>query len=146
MLPAARDAFRLSDPFFVRYVRWFGGGLTGNFGYGIASGVSIAHILGRRLRASPKLSVSALLNSKILGTLLGLASELREGWATDNLLTVVGMPVGFRLPMLVGGTVVIEHYSNGLVWEARSSQPWKARVTRWFGLTIDTDADGGGND
>ena len=38
-LEALRESYGLNDPFLLRYVRWLGELLHGNFGYSITSGV-----------------------------------------------------------------------------------------------------------
>ena len=40
-LEALRESYGLNDPFLLRYVRWLGELLHGNFGYSITSGVPI---------------------------------------------------------------------------------------------------------
>ena len=44
-LEALRESYGLNDPFLLRYVRWLGELLHGNFGYSITSGVPIKDIL-----------------------------------------------------------------------------------------------------
>ena len=44
-----RDALGLNDPFIVRYFRWLGRALQGDFGYSLTSGVPIKTIVFSRL-------------------------------------------------------------------------------------------------
>ncbi len=114
-LQAAREAFGLTDPFIIRYVRWLGGVLIGHFGYSITSGVAITKILAIRLPATLQLSFAALLISSILGSALGLASALRKGGVTDNLLTAAGM-LGVSVPQFFFGLVSLLLFAIRLSW------------------------------
>ena len=114
-LQAAREAFGLTDPFIIRYVRWLGGVLIGHFGFSITSGVPITQILAIRLPATLQLSFAALLISSILGSALGLASALRKGGVTDNLLTAAGM-LGVSVPQFFFGLVSLLLFAIRLSW------------------------------
>jgi len=105
-LEAVRESFGLNDPFLVRYFRWLGEMLQGNFGFSISSGVSISEIVMRNLSATIELSVAALLISTVLGSVLGLLSALRKGTLADNVLTVAGM-IGVSIPQFFFGLVCI---------------------------------------
>jgi len=105
-LAAVRESFGLNDPFLVRYFRWLGEMLQGNFGFSIASGVSISEIVLRNLPATIELSVAALLISTVTGSVLGLLSALKKGTLADNVLTVVGM-IGVSIPQFFFGLVCI---------------------------------------
>jgi len=110
-----RKALGLTDPFIVRYLKWLGGVVTGNFGYSLTSGVSIGTILAARLPATLQLSFAALLISTIIGTAFGLASALRKGQLTDNVLTVAGM-IGVSVPQFFFGLVTLLLFAINLQW------------------------------
>ena len=46
---ALRAQYGLDDPFFVRYFKWLGRLLTGDFGYSSSSGVPVIQIMAERL-------------------------------------------------------------------------------------------------
>ncbi len=110
-----RKALGLTDPFIVRYLKWLGGVATGNFGYSLTSGVSIGTILAARLPATLQLSFAALLISTVIGTAFGLASALRKGQLTDNVLTVAGM-IGVSVPQFFFGLVTLLFFAIRLQW------------------------------
>lgn len=114
-LDEIRAAYGLNDPFLVRYFRWLGELLTGNFGYSISSGVPIAKMLKELLPATLELSIAALLISTILGSILGLFSAIRRGTFSENLLTVAGM-IGVSIPQFFFGMVCILVFSLNLEW------------------------------
>ena len=114
-LAAMREALGLNDPFLVRYFRWLGGVLQGDFGYSPSSGVPIYEIVFDRLPATLELSIAALLISTIAGTALGTISALKRGSLADNLLTVSGM-IGVSVPQFIFGLVAIVIFSLNLKW------------------------------
>ena len=78
-LEALRESYGLNDPFLLRYVRWLGELLHGNFGYSITSGVPIKDILLQLFPATLELSLAALAISSVLGSILGILSALKKG-------------------------------------------------------------------
>jgi peptide/nickel transport system permease protein len=114
-LEALRESLGLNDPFFIRYFKWLGGILRGDFGYSLSSGVPIKAIVFDRLPATLELSGIALLFSTIFGSVLGTMSALRKGLISDNILTVIGM-VGVSIPRFFFGLVSILVFSLTLEW------------------------------
>jgi peptide/nickel transport system permease protein len=114
-LDAMREALGLNDPFIIRYVRWLGGILQGDFGYSPSSGVPIDVIVMDRLPATLELSIAALLISTVAGTALGTLSALRRGSFTDNILTVAGM-IGVSVPQFIFGLIALVVFSLNLNW------------------------------
>ncbi|MEI8094204.1 MAG: ABC transporter permease [Spirochaetales bacterium] len=114
-LAELRQSLGLNDPFPLRYLRWLGGLLTGNFGYSLTSGVPIGDILAQRLPATLELSFFALVVSTLLGSLLGLLSSLRKGKLLDQGLTVVGM-IGVSIPEFFFGLVALLVFAIQLQW------------------------------
>jgi len=110
-----RDSLGLNDPFIVRYFKWIGGILKGNFGYSLSSGVPISEIVFDRLPATLELSITALLISTFLGSILGIVSALKKGTIIDNILTLLGM-LGVSIPRFFFGLVVILFFSLRLGW------------------------------
>ncbi len=110
-----RESLGLNDPFIVRYFRWLGNIIKGDFGYSLTSGVPISKIVFSRLPATLELSTAALLFSTILGSFLGILSALRKGSILDNVVTVAGM-VGLSLPQFFFGLVCILIFSLKLGW------------------------------
>ena len=114
-LDEIRAAYGLNDPFLIRYFRWLGQILTGNFGYSISSGVPIADELKKLIPATLELSVAALLISTVLGSALGLFGAIRRGTFLEGLLTVGGM-IGVSIPQFFFGMVCILIFSLNLNW------------------------------
>lgn len=114
-LDEIRASYGLNDPFLLRYFRWLGEILRGNFGYSVSSGVPIINIIKDLLPATLELSVAALCISTILGSVLGLFSAIRRGTFSENLLTVAGM-IGVSIPQFFFGMVCILIFSLNLGW------------------------------
>ncbi|MBA7524845.1 Glutathione transport system permease protein GsiC [subsurface metagenome] len=115
LLEQLRDSLGLKDPFIVRYFRWIGGILKGDFGYSLSSGVSISEIFLDRLPATLELSITALLISTFLGSILGIISALKKGAVVDNILTLFGM-IGVSIPQFFFGLIAILIFSLRLGW------------------------------
>ncbi|HBK68038.1 MAG TPA: peptide ABC transporter permease [Firmicutes bacterium] len=114
-LEALRESLGLNDPFVIRYFKWLGGVLRGDFGYSLTSGVPISKIVIDRLPATIELSVAALLISTVLGSILGTLSALKKGSMLDHMLTVAGM-IGVSIPQFFFGLVAILIFALKLGW------------------------------
>jgi peptide/nickel transport system permease protein len=129
-LAALRESLGLNDSFIVRYFRWLGGVLKGDFGYSLTSGVPISKIVAERLPATLELSVAALLVSTALGCALGLASALNRGKAIDQTLTVAGM-IGVSIPEFFFGLVSILVFAIKLKWLPVGGRTRPEYLTFW---------------
>ncbi len=114
-LDALRESLGLNDPFMLRYVKWLGGVLQGDFGYSLSSGVAIKDIVFDRLPATLELSGIALLLSTVLGSFLGTISALKRGSIGDSALTVAGM-LGVSIPQFIFGLLAIMLFTLKLGW------------------------------
>ena len=112
---AMREALGLNDPFIIRYFYWLRGILQGDFGYSLASGVSISKLVLDRVPATLELSVSALLVSTFLGVILGSISALNRGSIVDNSFTIFGM-VGVSIPEFIFGLIALVIFALNLEW------------------------------
>ncbi|GAK57579.1 ABC transporter membrane-spanning permease-oligopeptide transport [Candidatus Vecturithrix granuli] len=129
-LEILRESLGLNDPFPVRYLKWLGGILRGDFGYSLSSGVAIKDIVFDRLPATLELSAIALLLSTIFGSILGILSALRKGRLSDNILTVLGM-VGVSIPQFFFGLVAILVFALTLKWLPVGGRLMPGYVTFW---------------
>lgn len=107
---AAREAMGLNGPFVVRYFRWLGGILQGDFGYSLTSGRPIKTIIAETMPATLELTVTALCISTLLGTVMGVISSLKKGSLTDGVLSVAGV-LGLSIPQFFFGMACIIVFS-----------------------------------
>ena len=129
-LEALRQSLGLGQPFYVRFWVWFTNLVQGNFGYSTNGGVPIANIIATRLPATLELAAVALLISTLLGSLLGVASALKRGSKTDNVLTVIGM-LGVSIPEFFFGLVAILVFALNLGWFPVGGRSMPGYVTFW---------------
>lgn len=114
-LEALREELGLNDPFLIRYVKWLGNIVQGDFGYSLQSGVPVSTLMASTLPATLELSIAALLISTFFGSLLGVVSALRKGTLVDNVLTVFGM-IGVAIPQFLFGLIMIMLFVFKLKW------------------------------
>lgn len=110
-LEALRAQMQLNDPPWVRYGAWLAGLVTGDLGMSVASGQSVASLLGDRLGASIFLMAAAAIISIPAGILLGIWSALRRGRATDTAVTGVSLVLA-ALPEFVIGIALVAMFST----------------------------------
>lgn len=84
-----RANFGLDQPLPVRYVKWLGAMLSGDFGYSFSFGRPVADVIVALLPNTLLLSGLALLVSFVGGVVLGAVQAARQGSATDSALNVV---------------------------------------------------------
>jgi len=114
-IAALRMQYGLDAPFIVRYFKWLGRILQGDFGYSSSSGVPVIKIMAERLPATLELAVGALLISTVLGSFLGVLGAIKKGSISDNVLTVAGM-IGVSIPQFFFGVCAILIFALKLQW------------------------------
>lgn len=129
-LDALRESLGLNDPFVIRYFKWIGGVLKGDFGYSLSSGVAIKDIVLDRLPATLELSFIALVLSTLFGSFLGLISALKKGSIADNTLTVIGM-LGVSIPQFFFGLVALLVFALKLKWLPVGGRLMPEYVSYW---------------
>jgi len=88
VLEQLRRNFGLDQPIYVRYVKWLGSFLTGNFGYSFAQSRPVADILLEALPNTLVLCGVALVLMFIAGILLGIVQAVRQYSLLDGFLSV----------------------------------------------------------
>ncbi len=85
-----RANFGLDDPLPVRYLRWIGALLTGDFGFSYTHGAPVASVLASVLPNTLLLAACALGVSFLLGIAAGVVQAVRRGnGALDPILSVI---------------------------------------------------------
>ncbi len=112
-----RSDLRLDDPFLVRYGRFVGGMLRGDFGRSYRTSRPVSADLSEALPASAELALAGLAVSLAIGLASGLASGLKPNSLLDHSLMVVALigvsiPV-FWLALLVGWLFATPHPAWG---------------------------------
>lgn len=84
-----RENFGLDQPVHIRYVKWLGAMLTGDFGYSFSHSRPVVDVLLDFLPNTLILSASALLVAFLFGIVLGTIQAVRQYSAMDSTLSVV---------------------------------------------------------
>ncbi len=114
-LEALREEAGLNDPLVVRYLRWFGGILQGNFGYSIQTGMPISSVIANLLPATIYLALAALILSVVMGLLFGVLSAIKHNTVLDYLSSLFGV-IGISMPEFFIGILAILIFAIRLKW------------------------------
>lgn len=127
---ALREKLGLNAPVIVRYIRWVGDLLQGEFGYSIVNGTAISKIIAQRLPATLELSFVALFLSTVIGVTIGICSAIWQNSWVDYLgrfLAVVGQSV----PQFFFGICTIQIFAIKLGWLPTGGRISPGMVTFW---------------
>lgn len=114
-IEALREEMGFNDPLIIRYVRWLGDVLTGDFGYSIVRGIAVTELIGQRMTATIELSAWTLLLSTVLGVGLGYVSAIKQNGIIDYISRVIGV-VGQSVPQFFFGIFLIQVFALKLGW------------------------------
>ncbi|MGF1498767.1 MAG: ABC transporter permease [Elainellaceae cyanobacterium] len=110
-----RRAFGLDQPLHVRYVKWIGSFIRGDFGYSFTSRSPVSELIWQRLPTTLWIVGTAYLISFSLALPLGILSALKRQSALDQALTTVAF-FGISLPPFFTGLLFIIIFSVQLDW------------------------------
>lgn len=114
-IEALREEMGFNDPLIIRYVRWLGDVLTGNFGYSIVRGIAVTELISQRMTATIELSAWTLLLSTVLGVGLGYVSAIKQNGIIDYISRIIGV-VGQSVPQFFFGIFLIQVFALKLGW------------------------------
>lgn len=114
-IEAAREELHLDDPAAVRYVRWVGDIVTGDFGHSLKTRLPVADELQRRLPVTFTLAGLALTLALLVGVPLGLAQGVTAGRNVDRLLGVL-VSLMVAVPAFWIATLVVSLFAVNLGW------------------------------
>ncbi|SDI49634.1 peptide/nickel transport system permease protein [Pseudobutyrivibrio sp. 49] len=86
MVELIRQKYGYDKPLYIRYIRWLGGLINGNFGYSIVNGTSIFNDLISRIPNTIKLVLPSYVTAYILAIILGLIAGANRGKKADTLI------------------------------------------------------------
>ena len=110
-----REALGLNDPAFVRYFRWLGDLVRGDFGYSSSTGQNIGSMLAGRLPYTIELAFYGLLLATVLGLLLGFLSAVMKNTIVDYFCTTISV-LGISLPEFFFGIIWLVLFALTLKW------------------------------
>ena len=114
-LSAERARLGLDQPLPVRYVRWLGSVLQGDFGHSALARRPVREILFERLPATIRLGLVALVVAVTVGVSAGIVSALRQYSAVDHVVSLASY-AAYSLPNFFIGLVAIYVFAVHLRW------------------------------
>lgn len=106
--------YHLDDPFLVRYFRWLGDVLQGDFGRSITYRTDVSRLLADRLPVTMLLITMALVVVVVVGLLLGRAAAVRGGSTDSAILVTTTFAVG--TPSFVAAVLLQGLFAVQLGW------------------------------
>ena len=105
-IAALRERLHLTDPSLLRYLRWLGGVIRGDFGESLVSSRNVLEILAPRVANTAFLSAYAFLLYIPLATLPALIQAVRRDRPVDHALSVITL-VLLSMPDFLLGTLLL---------------------------------------
>lgn len=112
-LAALRIELGLDQPLALRYLRWIGGILSGDFGTSTTYGVPVAGLIADRLALTIPLASMALFLSLLVALPLGILSAAHRGGFVDLVATLLSQ-IGLALPNFWIGLILILVFATTL--------------------------------
>ncbi|MFA7763684.1 ABC transporter permease [Streptomyces sp. NRRL S-448] len=113
-LASINAQYHLDDPFFVRYFRWLGDVLQGDFGRSITYRTDVSRLLADRLPTTLMLIVMALVVVVAVGLFLGRIAAVRGGATDSAILVTTTFAVG--TPSFVAAVLLQGLFAVNLGW------------------------------
>lgn len=106
--------YHLDEPFFARFLSWWGDLLHGNLGLSIVQNDTVAHIIGSRVGVSATLVVMASVMLIVIGVSLGLFAAFSPRWVEQCIswLTTIALAT----PPFFYAIVFISVFGVALRW------------------------------
>lgn len=113
-LASINAQYHLDDPFLMRYVRWLGDILQGDFGRSITYRTDVSRLLADRLPTTLLLIVMSLAVVVAVGLLLGRIAAVRGGATDSAVLVTTTFAVG--TPSFVAAVLLQGLFAVNLGW------------------------------
>ena len=110
-----RKQFGLDDPVMVRYVRWFGSMMRGDWGFSFVSRVDVDRLIVQRLPTTLFVIGSAQVLALLIALPVGILSARRPYSLFDQVGTTLAF-IGFSLPTFFTGLLFILFFSIYMDW------------------------------
>ncbi len=115
VLAQIRQQYRLDQPFYVQYVYWVGGVLSGNLGESMRLKEPVLTLIAQKFPVTLQLALMALVFSLVIGVTAGIISAVRKNTALDYVVNVVAL-TGISTPNFWLGIMLIFLFSVHLGW------------------------------
>ena len=112
---ALRAKFGLDDPIALRYLRWLGAMLQGDWGFSFASRINVDTLILQRLPATLLVIGASQILALLIALPVGVYAAVRPYSIFDQIANTVAF-VGFSLPTFFTGLLFILLFSIHLGW------------------------------
>jgi peptide/nickel transport system permease protein len=113
-LAALRHQLGLDLPVWLRYLRWGGHLLTGDFGRSTAYGTSVSSLILQRMAVTLPLAVMAMILASVLAVPLGVWAASRRGVVDGGIMSVT--QIGVAVPDFWLALLLILLFAVHLAW------------------------------
>jgi peptide/nickel transport system permease protein len=128
VIAAFRKAWRLDDPLWQQYFRYFGAIVQGELGRSMRDGRAAIELVAERIPATLALTVPALVIKLALGLTAGIYAALHRGSLADRAVMVLSV-AGFTIPSFVLGLTLMLLFAVKLGWlPSGGSDSWRHAV------------------
>jgi peptide/nickel transport system permease protein len=110
-----RAQFGLDDPIAVRYLRWVGAMVKGDWGFSFVSRINVSTLIMQRLPTTLFVLGTAQLLGLLVALPIGVYSAVRPYSLFDQITTTFAF-IGFSLPTFFTGLIFILFFSIYLDW------------------------------
>lgn len=110
-----REQLGLNEPLPVQYGKYMKGLVTGDLGYSVKNGKTVAEAIAPRFKPTIMLTISSMIWATIIGVSLGIISAVMKGKAMDYIGMLIAIS-GISLPGFWLGLELIQIFSVGLGW------------------------------
>jgi peptide/nickel transport system permease protein len=108
-------ALHLDEPLLMRFLNFFRGLLSGDFGISYRAHEPVAKLIGERLPATVELALASLVITLVVGTTAGVYCGVHPRSLLARLIMFMSI-AGITLPTFVVGIVLIAIFSVKLAW------------------------------
>ncbi|MFZ4808012.1 MAG: ABC transporter permease [Hyphomicrobiaceae bacterium] len=115
VLAQIRQQYRLDQPFYVQYVYWVGGVLSGNLGESMRLKEPVLTLIAQKFPVTLQLALMAIVISLAIGVSAGIVSAVRKNTAIDYVVNVIALG-GISTPNFWLGILLIFLFSVQLGW------------------------------
>src|SRR5688572_12612679 len=105
-IEALKRAYGLDQPVPVRYVKWLGRTIRGDFGWSLSFKQPVIQLIAERLPNSLMLAFSGFVIAILLAVPIGIYAALRQYSLSDYLVSFLSF-IGFSVPLFWFGIVMI---------------------------------------
>ncbi len=125
-LAQLRIELGLDQPFWLRYIQWIGGLLTGDFGVSYTYRVPVADLIAQRLQVTLPLAVLSMALSVLIAIPAGMLAAARRGRAADASVSSLAQ-IGLAIPNFWLAILLVFVFATTLRWFSAGGFPgWDA--------------------